>query len=300
MPSNIYFPCSLVEHDGSYSVICSDFHYFDEYFGGRDGGGYTVERIAKKLARERGIKGLKYDSEAGMSCAYADRKQPLQKLCTQLRKITGGEALDRKKPRKKTALSYKQAERLLLKGFVRSLNRKAQQEFLQMVPSPAMNKQQSRCMRAVEHGSDAEKIQAARRIGSEARTLTRDWNNHLSHPQTTQSLVDCYEATDNPKVCMELLSALSSICNRHLPDLRLKPYFEECLHSSLAQVRIIGIFGLANIKQLTPAALKPLLKDKSKKVRSLAEDYADWLKEPDEGYPSWMFGPEGPSSFEDE
>lgn len=70
--SNPYFPCQLVEQENDYSIICSHFHYFDDHFGDRGGGGYSVERLAKKLIREHAIKGVKFDSEAGMFCAYSD------------------------------------------------------------------------------------------------------------------------------------------------------------------------------------------------------------------------------------
>ena len=76
--SNPYFPCDIVEQDSDYSVICSHFHYFEDHFGDKGGGGYTVERLAKKLVREQAIKGVKFDSEAGMFCAYSDKKGPLK------------------------------------------------------------------------------------------------------------------------------------------------------------------------------------------------------------------------------
>ena len=40
--SNPYFPCEIVEQDSDYSIVCSNFHYFDDCFGNREVGGYTI------------------------------------------------------------------------------------------------------------------------------------------------------------------------------------------------------------------------------------------------------------------
>jgi hypothetical protein len=275
--SNLYFPCEIVEQDNDYSVICSHFHYFDEYFGERGGGGYTVERLAKKLVRECAIKGVKFDSEAGMFCAHSDKKGPLKQLCTQLRKITGGEKkhLARQK-QSKPSIPVDRAEQLLIKGFVISLDEEAQRQFLKHVPYPALTPQQQELLRLIREGSDAERIRAARKINSEARKLVRKWDHYLSHPETTKLFLDCCDANkDNPPVFQELIWALVFICGRHLPDLRAKPYFLSCLDHNKQQVRCLGIWGLHYIGVLNRTMLKPLLEDKSAKVQETAKDYLD-------------------------
>ena len=44
---NKFFPCMFIEHEEHNSVILSEFHYFDNYFGDKGGGGYSVEKSAK-------------------------------------------------------------------------------------------------------------------------------------------------------------------------------------------------------------------------------------------------------------
>lgn len=275
--SNPYFPCKLVEQEDDYSIICSDFHYFDDHFGDRDAGGYSVERLAKKLTRESAILGVKFDSEAGLFCAYSDRKGPLKQLCTQLRKITGGESKHLKRQEQsEPSITLDQAERLLLKGFVVSLDKKAQNQFLKNVPCPARTAKQGEWLRLLREGTNAEKIRAARKINAEARTLVRNWDNYLSHPDTTTLILDCCDINeDNPAVFQELIGALAFICDRHLPDLRAKPYFLSCLNHKKQQVRLYGIWGLWDIDALTRTVLKPLLADKSAKVRDSAREYFD-------------------------
>ncbi|MEZ6134670.1 MAG: hypothetical protein R3C53_07155 [Pirellulaceae bacterium] len=88
---NAYFPCRLVQHDDSWSIILSEFHYFDDYFDGKDVEGYTIERLGKKLLRDHKIQGIKFDSEASMFCAYATDPAPLLALCKLFAAITGDE-----------------------------------------------------------------------------------------------------------------------------------------------------------------------------------------------------------------
>lgn len=291
---NPYFPCEIVEQDNDFSIVCSHFHYFDDYFGDRGGGGYTVERLAKKLVREHEIKGVKFDSEAGMFCAYSGKKGPLKQLCTQFRKITGGEKKHlAARQHSEASIALPQAERLLIKGFVTSLEKHTQEQFLKHVPCPALSKQQADCLQLVRDGIDAEKIRAARKINSEARTLVRDWNNYLSHPSTTKLLLDCCDANQHsPSVYQELIWALVFICDRHLPDLRAKSYFLAAMEDKKQQMRCLGIMGLYNLCVLTPDLVKPLLKDKSSKVRETAEDHFRWLENSSMQFPSWMFDSE--------
>jgi hypothetical protein len=291
---NPYFPCVLVEAEDSFSVVCSHFHYFDDHFGGREVGGYTVEGLAKKLVKEHAIAGVKFDSEAGMFCAYSDRKAPLKKLCMHLRKIAGAEKkhLAREK-QSQPSIPLDQAEQSLIKGFVISLDEEAQERFLHHVPCPALSSQQQELLRQIRGGTDAEKIRAARKINSEARTLVRQWDHYLSHPETTKLLLDCCDANkDNTPVFQELIWALIFICERHLPDLRAKPYFLASLSNNSQQVRFLGIWGLASLGVLTRAMLKPLLDDKSAKVREFARQHLGKIgKSPRRSFPVWMFDP---------
>lgn len=288
---NPYFPCQLVEQENDYSIICSHFHYFDDHFGDRGGGGYSVERLAKKLIREHATKGVKFDSEAGMFCAYSDTKGPLKTLCTKLRKITGGEKQHVAAQQKlKPSIPLPQAERLLIKGFVMSLDKLAQTRFLKHVPCPALSQLEAECLRLVQDGTAAEKIRAAKKINSQARTLVRKWDNYLSHPSTTKLLLDCCDANqETPAVVQEIIWALVFICDRHLPDLRTQPYFLAALESNRQQMRWLGILGLHKLHVLTPELVKPFLKDKSSNVRKAAKEHLARLKGPPKKYPSWMF-----------
>jgi len=187
---NQYFPCHLCEHeDKTFSIVCSDFHYFDSHFADRECGGYTVERLAKKLVKEHGLAGIQFDSEAGMFCAFADRKMPLKNLCLQLRRITGGESRHRIPETIAPSISLKDAERLLLKGFVLSLDEDAQREFLKHVPPPGRSANQEEYLDKIQNGSEEEKIKAVRKINGEACSKVRKWDHYLSHPTTTEILM---------------------------------------------------------------------------------------------------------------
>ena len=289
--TNLYFPCTMIEHEDYYSIVCSNFHFFDDYFGDKGGGGYSVEKLAKKLVKQASIPHIRFDSEAGMFCAYSNWKTPLKDLCKELRRLTGP-AAKHLTAKAEPTISLARAEKLLLRGFVVSLDTKSQREFLKHVPCPPLSKQQTELIRKIKSGSDAEKIKAARRINSEGRTRTRDWNNFLSHPWTTELLLNQFDVEANqPKVQTELLWAVSSICGRHLPDLRAEPYFRDALYSRLADMRKIGLSGLSDLQILKEEDLKPLLKDKSKSVRESARWHSSWLdaEESAKEFPSWMF-----------
>ncbi len=132
---NAYFPCKLVEHPKGFSMICSDFHYFDNYFGDKDCGGYTVERLAEKLVKEHKIqKEVSFDSEAGMFCAYSQTKEDLLKLALLLREITGGEENHTAQTEVSPKIPLEEAEKLLLNGFVIGLDEQAQNDFYKNVP----------------------------------------------------------------------------------------------------------------------------------------------------------------------
>ena len=290
--NNPYFPCSFTEHDGQYSVVCSHFHYFDEYFGDKGGGGYTVEKLAKKLVREHGIKGVKFDSEASMFCAYSEMRAPLEQLCDVLRSFTGSEEKHLAiQIESEPSIPMDEAEQLLIKGFVISIDESAQLQFLKHVPYPPVTSRQQKLLNLICEGDDGEKIYAAKKINSEARTLVKNSKHYLSHPDTiTLFLKCCDENKGSPSVFQELIWALVFICDRHLPDLRTKPYFISCLVHPRYQVRYLGIWGLYNIGSLTSEMLEPLLQDKSKKVRDSANKYLGLItKSSNRTYPSWMF-----------
>lgn len=265
---NIYFPCSLIEHeDHSFSITCSDFHYFDDVFGEKGGGGYTLEKLAKKIAKENKIKNIKYDSEAGMFCAYSDTSEGLLALCERLKELTGDEDQHISSENTAPLISLDKAEKLLIDGFVKNLNKESQNAFLINVPMPALSKNQAKQLNDIQNGTDEEIIKSAKRINSEARTKTRDWNNFLSHPTTMTIFFEAIDKTENPKVYTELLDAIVFISMRHLPDLRAKTYFLNALKSKTARNRQVGIWGLSNLYDYPFEAIIPLIKDKSYLVR---------------------------------
>ncbi len=288
---NPYFPCEIIEQGDAYSVVCNSFHFFTEHFGDKEVGGYSLERLAKRLVREHTLKGITFDSEAGMFCAYSTETKPLKKLCTLLRKFTSGEEMHASPQQdSQPSIPLVEAEKLLINGFVKSLNKLDQERFLKLVPFPALSNVQRECLRQVQEGTDAEKIKAAKKINSEARTLVRDWNNYLSHPSTISLLLHCCDAKQqSSSVYLELVWSLVFICGRHLPDLRTAPYFVMALADKQLQMRCLGIMGLYNLCILTPEQLKPLLMDKSSKVRETAEEHLRWLNDGKMQFPSWMF-----------
>jgi hypothetical protein len=285
---NIYWPCILVEHTDHFSIVSSDFHYFDDYFKGKEAGGYTIEKLARKLIKENGInKEIKFDSEAGMFCAYSSNKEKLLQLCKLFRDIIGEE--DQHEPQRDTAplISLEEAEKLLLKGFVKSLDTQAQTEFLKNVPSPALSKRQAQYLDAIQNGTDDEKIQAAKKIDSEARTKTRNWKNYLSHPNTITLLLNACDNEKNIKVHQEIIGALVSICIRHLPDLRTQKYFIDYLKNKSATNRFLGLLGLGQLYTYPIDVILQLESDRSEKVR---EEVISMKKSgTTRSFPSWMF-----------
>lgn len=285
---NKYFPCTFIEHeDKKFSIICTEFHYFDESFGDAGGAGYTLNSLAKKLVKENNIKGVKYDSEAGMFCAYSNTSENLLELCKLLRVITGGEENHLTKTIV-PLISIEEAEKLLLKGFVKSLDKKAQQDFLKNVPMPSLSKNQAKYLNNVQYGTDEEKIYSAKRICSEAGSNTRNWQNYLSHPSTITILLEAIDKTETQKVYTELLDAVVFICGRHLPDLRTQPYFLKALKSKIARNRQVAIWGLNHIYDYPFEEILPLVNDKSYLVR---EAILRTIGQKDYEYPPWMFDP---------
>ncbi|MDR2039539.1 MAG: immunity 51 family protein [Bacteroidales bacterium] len=288
---NEYFPCKLVEHEDYCSVITSDFHFFDDYFGEKGGGGYSVEKLAKKLAKEHHLnKDIRFDSEAGMFCACSKNKESLLQLCSLLQEITGSEDLYSSGKNTQPLISLQEAEKLLLKGFVLDLKTEYQEEFLRNVPFPSLTKKQQEYINALEGGTDEEKIHASKRINSEARTKTRKWDNYLSHPGTVSIFLKAIDKETNSKVYQELIWALVFICSRHLPDLRCKTCFTEALENKNATIRWLGLMGLEELYEYPEGVVLKLKTDKSEKVRKKAEEMLKFGNKRE--FPVWMFDKE--------
>lgn len=291
--NNPYFPCQLVEHDDYQSVITSDFHYFDAYFGDKGGGGYSLEKLAKALAKEHKIKDLKFDSEAGMFCAYSANAESLLHLCKAFRQITGDEKQHRPKSSQKPKISQKQAEELLLRGFAMDLNAEIQAEFLENVPFPPLSSVQEKYLHTIKNGSDDECWQALRKINSEACSKTRNFNHYLSHPQINTHLFELLDKKPTDKIHLEIFRVLQRVCMRHLPDLRCRAYFYEALTHKKADIRENGVYGLGTLYEYDMEKIKPLLNDKSAKVKAAAEREFNFGLKKDKAYDNifavWMF-----------
>lgn len=284
---NKFWPCILVEHENHNSVILSDFHYFDDYFGDKGGGGYSVERLAKKLTNENGIKGIKFDSEAGMFCAYSTETDKLIELCQLFRKIVGNESDFTVSKNTTPLIPLDKAEELLIKGFVQGTDKASQDEFFEKVPYPSLTNKQSEYLQALKSGTEAEKIYAAKRINSEARTKTRNWKHYLSHPNTITTFLEALDRENTPKVYQELIWALVFICRRHLPDLRCVDYFIKALENKNATVRWLGLMGLEDLYEYPKAEVLKLKNDKSEKVQQKAEEILKHGNRRE--FPVWMF-----------
>ncbi|MFD2554174.1 Imm51 family immunity protein [Sphingobacterium tabacisoli] len=290
---NDFFPCKLVKHQDSFSIICSDFHFFDDYFGDKEAGGYGIEKLAKKLAKENGLsKEIGFDSEAGMFCAYATDKNVLHQLCLALQKITGGADRHTSKGNTELLVPKEEAEKLLLQGFVIALDKDKQAEFLKNAPFPHISLKQKEQLHAIENGTAKEKITAAKKINSEARTKTRMWDNYLSHPQTVTVLLKAIDHETESKVIQELLWALVFICGRHLPDLRTKSYFEQALEHKSATIRWLGLMGLNYLWECPLESVLKMKEDKSEKVRKEAESVLKYAIVNKREFAPWMFDKE--------
>lgn len=286
---NDFYPCQLIEHADSFSIVLSDFYLFDDYLGNKGGGGYAIERLAKKILKENNIsEGIRFDSEAGMFCAYSENKELLQNLCILLRKLTGEEEYSTKL-NSKPKISLDKAEKLLLNGFVIDINKEKQAEFLQQVPYPILTGKQTELINAIRFGSNEEKIFASKRINSEARTTTRKWDNYLSHPQTITYFLEAIDSINDNKVLQELIWALVFICDRHLPDLRVTPYFIKALENKNATIRWLGIMGMGKLYKCPEELIIKAINDKSQKVREEAEYVLESGRMKTKEFPSWLF-----------
>ncbi|WP_158980930.1 MULTISPECIES: Imm51 family immunity protein [Flavobacterium] len=287
---NEFFPCILVEHEDNFSIICSDFHYFDDYLGDKGGGGYTIERLAKKLAKEHNIqKEIGFDSEAGMFCAYSVNKNSLLKLSNLLQQITGNEKQHLPVENTKPLIPLEDAEKLLLKGFVIDLDKEMQDEFYKNVPYPALSRKQKEYLNAIVNGTSEDKIIASKKINSEARTKIRRWDNYLSHPTTITYFLEAIDREADNKVIQQLIWAVAFICDRHLPDLRTQSYFLKALESKNATTRWLGLLGLGMLYEYPEEIVLKMTKDKSEKVSEEAKSILKWGTIKTRGFAPWMF-----------
>ncbi|GIZ14428.1 immunity 51 family protein [Capnocytophaga catalasegens] len=289
---NPFFPCQLIEHDAHYSVITSNFHYFDEYFADKGCGGYTLQNLAKKIAKEQQIKEIKFDSEAGMFCAYSQNRESLLRLCQELRKISGDEEKNSPKLADKPKINEQKATELLLLGFVMTLDEEKQQEFLENVPFPPLSSAQIGYLTAIENGNEAECISALKKVNSEARTKVRNYKNYLSHPKIITILFNLLDKNPSEKVQKEVFYTLFSISGRHLPDLRCRNHFYDLLSHKKADFRRLGVLGLGNLYDYDLQKVKELANDKSEAVRQVVAQCLNFgirKNRSEDVFAPWMF-----------
>ena len=283
---NKYFPCTLVNHDTYDSIITSNFHFFDAYFKGKEVGGYTINTLAKKIVKENKISDIKFDSEAGMFCAYSDNEDSLLKLCSHFQKLIGKEEDFLPQEKYKLNITVKEADYLLINGFVLKQNEKLQHKFYKNVPYPILSSKQAEYIDKLKNGTDDEIIFAARKINNEARTKTKFIENYLAHPQTMTYFIEAIDKTDNNKVYQELIWAMVFICGRHLPDLRAEEHFKNALTNKTGTVRWLGLMGLGYILNFDSNTIPDLSQDRSEKVR---DEYESLKKRNYTELISWMF-----------
>ena len=274
--SNPFFPCIFINREEQQTdydtVITSDFHYFDSYFGDKGCAGYGLQQLAKKLAKQHQIKELHFDSEAGMFCAYSANRESLLRLCQALREISGEESQHTAPAAAKPKISVERTDNLLLRGFILRLDPAKQQEFLDNVPFPALSPAHAGYIAALEHGTEEEKIRAVKRIESEARSQTRRRaDSYLAHPYLISLLLAVLAHLPGEKLHLEILYALRSVCDWHLPDLRCREAFYQALTHKKAAFRYAALYGLLFLYEFDVEKVKPLLHDKAKAVREAAE-----------------------------
>jgi hypothetical protein len=225
-----------------------------------------------------------------MFCAYSVETEKLSELCQLLRKIVGDEKDYIVAKNTEPLIPLDKAEELLIKGFVQGTDKASQEEFLEKVPYPSLTNKQSEYLQALKNGTETEKAHAIKRINSEARTRTRQWNHYLSHPKTITLLLEAIDQENNPKIYQELIAVLAFISMRHLPDLRTLPYFLESLDSKIAQTRWFGLLGLQTLYFFPMEAILKLQNDKSEKVREKVESFEK--AKAYKTFPVWMFSKE--------
>lgn len=284
---NRYFPCALIDHDTSYSIITSNFHFFDDLLKDkREIGGYTINTLAKKLVKENKIPNIKFDSEAGMFCAYSENKENLLELCVLFQALIGKEEDFIPKEEYDLKITVEKADNLLINGFVLKQDKHLQDEFYKNVPYPLLSNKQADYINKIRTGTDEEIIFAAKKINNEARTKTKSIKNYLAHPQTITYFIEAIHKTENNKVYLELIWAMAYICGRHLPDLRAETHFKNAISNKIATVRLMGLMGLGYIVNFDADSIPDLSEDRSEKVR---KEYSSLKKHPYTELISWMF-----------
>ena len=108
--------------------------------------------------------------------------------------------------------------------------------------------------------------------------------------QGDAAIVDAIANEPDDKVREEALWALAFIVQRHLPDLRTRPLFEQALTHPRANVRWIGVLGASELFEVSWDKLLVLRNDRSKKVR----DGVALAIRRFGPFPSWMFEDEVP------
>jgi hypothetical protein len=255
------WPCTLVPQDDDYSIILTEFGRF-EHLTKADAGGYFVQRLARRLAREHEpalLKLVEFDSEASMFCAHGEDLSALQRLAALLRGVaTGSEVDDRAAGTK--LVPFAEVKESLLSGFVRGLDKRAQAAFWKRAPKPLLTNEQARHLAELASLDAEARRHAGRRIHSEARSGIFKWGHYLSHPATSAALMRALDVEQDEKARQEILCALTWICARHLPDLRAKPYFAAALQSKTRPIRFLAIEGSASLTHPSWPELLELVK----------------------------------------
>jgi hypothetical protein len=288
-----YWPCTLVEHDdASPSLIFDDFDRIEaKVKTGRDLGGYFVERLVKRLAREAGQAGLlkrvKFDPEASLLAAYGDDREALYEVAALLRRFVGGRA---PKVVAKPVFDEKAAEKQLLKGFIKGLDPAAQQAFYALVPKSAATAEDLKRLAALKARSAVVRKEAARRLNSQARSHTTGSNlrfeSALGDPRTTEAMISALGLERDEAVFEELIGALAFVCSRHLPDLRALEVFEAAYTHPRANVRRLAVMGAAALYRWSWSRMGALLDDRSAGVRGEVLSNVCWGKNP---FAIWLF-----------
>ncbi|MCA4806535.1 hypothetical protein [Myroides odoratimimus] len=113
-------------------------------------GGYSVEQLARKLAKEHQLtRDITFDSEIGMSSVSASNQAVLLKLRLLLREITGGEEQHKSCDSLMPSIALKEAEELLLAGFVLIVDEHKQVQFNRQVSYPALTPVQRQYIQAM-------------------------------------------------------------------------------------------------------------------------------------------------------
>lgn len=290
--SDPFWPCKLVKLDGGrHSIIFTAFDLVEHHLKGREPTGYAIETLVKRKLRASdpaALRAVRFDPESSMFSAYGKDRGALEATARVLRALS--DVSEESARVKATARDRATVEDLLLRGFVTGLDVRAQKAFYALMPKPPISSAQRERLAALRKGKRNDRIAAARRINSEARQHTRHIDHYLSDPRTTAAIVDAIANEPDDKVREEALWALAFIVQRHLPDLRTRPLFEQALTHPRANVRWIGVLGASELFEVSWDKLLVLRNDRSKKVR----DGVALAIRRFGPFPSWMFEDEVP------